>query len=257
MTRSRRSPSGLAVTSAVLSTLMILASCSAPIAPDPTVASEQPETVASPAPPSEDEVTVEGKNGAVVAASEDIAEGAGGAPADGEELVEDDEGALIEDEELIESDTGALVDSEAPIEDDDGDLITPGDSPSTPLLVKLTMSRPPAVGDEAGIVVEVMMNLDDAPAVTARVDLPPGVKLVSGATTWEGSLKAGESIRFAATVVFAEPGEYRVSATALAPINPDMIYGDDDAVFLTVGEDASHFGLESGDNAQVESSSGP
>ena len=172
---------------------------------------------------------------------------------EGEELIDCEE--LVKDEELIEGEE--LVEGEELIEGEDEMLGTSGNAPSTPLQVKLYMSQPPVVGEEAEILVEVMMVVDDAPEVTAQVELPPGVELVSGETSWTGSLNAGESAEFSATIVFTEPDEYGISAIALAPINPDVVYGGDDAVFLTVGVDSSHFGLESGSDPQVESGTDP
>ena len=168
---------------------------------------------------------------------------------DDEELIE---GEIGVDEELVE---GEIVEEEL-IEGDDEMMSVAQGAPSTPVQVQLFMSQPPVVGAEARIMMEIT-TAADAPKVNASLELPPGVKVVSGDTSWEGSLDAGESAKFSATIVFEQPGEYTISGIALAPINQDMVYGDQADVFLTIGMDSSHFGLESGGDAQLDTSTNP
>ena len=113
------------------------------------------------------------------------------------------------------------------------------------------MAKAPMVGEEVELVMEVQ-SFDDAPAVTAQLDLPAGVDVVSGETRWEGPLLTGETTQLAVTIVFTEAGEYGISATALAPMGEGMVYGDDDAIFLTISADEGHFGLDSGSDAELD-----
>jgi hypothetical protein len=208
--------------SVLLLIALVLAACTAPAAPAEPV----PESVEAPAAPIQQDLDA------------------------GELDAETDEELQVEPGD---TDTGEVLTEET------GDELPPATAdgaPSTPVHVQLFMSQPPAVGEQAEIVMEVR-TVEDAPEVTAEIELPPGVEVVSGETSWTGSLRAGEAIEFSAAIVFTEPGEYGISAVALAPINPDMIYGDNAAVFLTVGEDGSSFGLESGSDPQLDVSENP
>lgn len=132
----------------------------------------------------------------------------------------------------------------------------PDDAPSTPLTVALSMPKAPKVGETVEVTMEVKAY-QDAPGTTASILLPPGAQLLEGETSWQGDVAVGKPVRLVATIAFPQAGEYAIEGKALAVINPDMTWGDLEAIYLTVKQDSGAFGYESGSGAGLSASPVP
>ncbi|QLQ05988.1 MAG: hypothetical protein HZY76_07940 [Anaerolineae bacterium] len=56
----------------------------------------------------------------------------------------------------------------------------------------------------------------------------------------------GETRELTTQLIFKEPGEYAITGRALSTISEDMVYGDMDTLFVTVGKTESMEGFASG-----------
>ncbi len=121
-----------------------------------------------------------------------------------------------------------------------------------PLVAELSISRPPAVGEEATITLRLSAPVDiprcHAELLFRRRSgllVPVERVLVSGAAEWDFELKAAAPAVLTAQVKFAEAGDWRVEANASSP---DSIDGRPvecaEVVLLTIGTDKSHLGWE-------------
>lgn len=162
---------------------------------------------------------------------------------------------------------GTLAPANTPIPEPDAVLPTPtiqtapppgrpDDEPSTPLTVALRMPKAPKVGEAVEVTMEVKAY-QDAPGTTASISLPSGAQLLAGETTWQGDVKVDTPVRLTVRVAFPQAGEYAIEGKALAVINPDMTWGDLDAIYLTVKQDSGSFGYESGGGAGLSASPVP
>jgi len=142
----------------------------------------------------------------------------------------------------------AAVATEAPAQ--------PAGAPSTPLVVRWIMDKAPKLNEEVDVVLEIQAYLD-APGTTARIELPPEARLVSGELLWQGDVLTGAPVRIPVRITFTQVGEFTVRGRAIRTVNADMVWGDEDAIFLTVKQDSGHFGFESGDNLQLSASPVP
>lgn len=150
----------------------------------------------------------------------------------------------------------AVTPTETRTADKEGSLVSPGEAPSTPIIVGLSMSKAPKLHEEVEVTLKVQAY-SDAPGTTADIELPPGVRLVSGVPHWEGEVKPGRPVQLTVRVVFTREGEYTIRGRALRPVNPDMTWGDADYVYLTVRQDSGFFGFESGGDSQLTASPVP
>lgn len=132
----------------------------------------------------------------------------------------------------------------------------PDDAPSTPLTVALSMPKAPKVGEAVDVTMEVKAY-QDAPGTTASILLPPGAQLLGGETTWQGDVTVDKPVRLVATIAFPQAGEYAIEGKALAVINPDMTWGDLEAIYLAVKQDSGAFGYESGGGAGLSANPVP
>src|SRR5262249_4392082 len=88
-------------------------------------------------------------------------------------------------------------------------LATP---PSTPITLALTLSHVPGVSEEAMLTVTVQ-SIFDAPDTSVEVIVPAGA--VAQTTSWVVSLQANTLVTRTTGIVFAQPGNFSVSARAL------------------------------------------
>lgn len=117
-------------------------------------------------------------------------------------------------------------------------------SAATPLTVRLLAGKVPRVNEAVNIVLEVHAY-EPAPGTVAEIQLPDGAQLLSGNTQARYDLAAGETQRLRAAIVFPQAGEYAITGRALSQISPDLTYGDQDALYLTVGLEVAAVGLAS------------
>jgi hypothetical protein len=131
-----------------------------------------------------------------------------------------------------------------------------GDDPSTPLIIQLSMTKAPKVEEEVDVMLEIRAYRG-APGTTAEIVLPPQARLIRGELKWQGDVSVDQPMRLAIRIAFTQTGEYAIEASALRVVDADMIWGDQDSIFLTVKQDSGQFGWESAGTPQLSASPVP
>lgn len=89
-------------------------------------------------------------------------------------------------------------------------LLSACTSPQGPLeITDISVSPDPVIGQTATLHVEIMSRRDE-PDTTILIDLPPGVKLMKGDLTWEGSLTANQSQSYEVAICVLYEGDWKV-----------------------------------------------
>ncbi len=127
------------------------------------------------------------------------------------------------------------------------DILTPG---STPLAVRLQASELPQLGKPFTVSLQVHAYRAAA-ATQSKIELPAGAEMLEGLTEATMDMAEGETRELTTQVVFKEPGEYAITGRALSTISEDMIYGDMDTLFVTVGKTESMEGFASGNQLEL------
>jgi hypothetical protein len=113
---------------------------------------------------------------------------------------------------------------------------------STPLSVKLILSKLPLVGESVELRT-VIETVTEAPGTVARIDLPSGVRLIRGDLFWEGDLKPNNPVIIQSTIQFEEEGQWKLEARALCPLNDGDSWGALAVIYLSISKDQSYIGF--------------
>jgi hypothetical protein len=112
----------------------------------------------------------------------------------------------------------------------------------TPIQAEISIDRYPPIGEPATLTCEVS-SLRQAPGTNAWIELPENARLVSGDLTWQGDLSVDRPVELRAVVVFTATGDTTVFCRTLHPVDENNTWGDLVALYLSVGEGASHAGF--------------
>lgn len=106
----------------------------------------------------------------------------------------------------------------------------------SPITLTLSISHPPALGQQATLTVSII-STRDAPGTVIAVNLPPGLTLISGSPTWTADLRANQQQHFPLTIKAASIGTWRlvVSARHTVSTEPLLQVGDTQLLRLHVG----------------------
>jgi len=110
----------------------------------------------------------------------------------------------------------------------------------SPIVVQLNVSKIPVIDEETDILFRLSSILD-APNTTASIILPDGVELINGTLTGRWDLKANEPGFLNATVKFKNPGDYEIKAEAHRQVDEGTSWGDQNAIYLTIGQEISMY----------------
>ncbi len=124
---------------------------------------------------------------------------------------------------------------------------TPG---STPLVVRLQASELPQLGKPFTVSLQVHAYRPAA-ATRSTIELPAGAEMLEGLTEATMDMAEGETRELTTQLIFKEPGEYAITGRALSTISEDMVYGDMDTLFVTVGKTESMEGFASGNQLEL------
>jgi len=112
-------------------------------------------------------------------------------------------------------------------------------APSSPISVKLSvkaLTETATLGSETDLIVTVSsLDGNSYDGTTAQIDLPDGITLVDGDTSWVGNLE--NPTIFNARVKFEEIGNWTVTANAKYIITEDTRLSDSAQVCFSVSED--------------------
>jgi hypothetical protein len=94
------------------------------------------------------------------------------------------------------------------------------------------MDHLPRVSDQASATVTVISAGVESPDSTASLVLPSNMELVSGVTTWQGSLAADQPVSFTAVVRTLGPGNAQLQATARRAVDESNIWADQATLYF-------------------------
>ncbi|NUM44313.1 MAG: hypothetical protein HUU38_06360 [Anaerolineales bacterium] len=80
-------------------------------------------------------------------------------------------------------------------------------------ITDISVNPDPVIGKTATLHVDIMSSYDE-PSTTLLIGLPPGVKLMKGDLTWEGSLTANQPQSHEIAICVLYEGDWPVSMTA-------------------------------------------
>jgi|GEM_PF-3464486 len=112
--------------------------------------------------------------------------------------------------------------------------------PVSPITMEFNASEIPVLGEDSEIFCRISSILD-APNTSASITLPSGVLLTAGNLTGRWDLKANEPVFLNITVRFTEAGDFKLEAEAHHAVNEGSSWGDQKAIYLTIGQERSLF----------------
>jgi hypothetical protein len=128
--------------------------------------------------------------------------------------------------------------------------------PSTPIVVRLLTNAAPAPGEPMIVTLQVHAY-QNVPATTASIEVPANAEMLYGVSQAQLDLAAGETREITARLAFKQEGEYAIVGRALATVSPDMVYGDMDALYFTVGAKESFEGWDSANQLELAAGQAP
>lgn len=114
----------------------------------------------------------------------------------------------------------------------------------TPLAVRLLATRAPRLGEAINVTLEVHAYRP-AHGTIAEIRLPAGARLLGGSTQARLDLATNQRARLTASISLNRSGEQTITGRALKTVSKDMVWGDSDSLYLTVGQRASSVGWKS------------
>ncbi|HSH00901.1 MAG TPA: hypothetical protein VLL52_00190 [Anaerolineae bacterium] len=127
-----------------------------------------------------------------------------------------------------------------------------GDGPQTPITSQLVLSHPPRLEETAELTYTVTTAIQ-TDNTTIQILLPPGAYLLSGETTWQGTLTPEEAVTLQAIISFAQEGNWTIEAKALSPQENGDVWGDSAYIYLYTSDELSHEGFATDENFETTS----
>jgi hypothetical protein len=108
---------------------------------------------------------------------------------------------------------------------------------SFPLKITDVSARPdPVVGKVVTLEVEIQSS-EDEDDVTLQIVPPDAVRLIAGALSWHGSLRAGEPVQHSVSLCVLYPGDWRIYVGAYSLVSDETKYADSDTIhFISTSE---------------------
>jgi len=120
-------------------------------------------------------------------------------------------------------------------------LLSACNTSSGPLrITDISVHPDPVIGQTATLHVEVMSTKDE-PDITIWIELPPGVKLMSGNLMWEGSLSANQPQSHEVDICVLYEGDWRLDIGAYSILSTTSSYEDSEVLHI----------INSGDGVRV------
>ncbi len=105
--------------------------------------------------------------------------------------------------------------------------------PSTPISVHVKIPRLPALNSVVDVSI-VVQSILDVPNTEVKLNLPDGISLVSGKSTWNVNLKENVPTTLSAKIKVIKNGNWEIEAAAKKIIDKDSSWGDIDVAYLNV-----------------------
>lgn len=106
-------------------------------------------------------------------------------------------------------------------------------SSSSPLSLEAEIYPAPLVGSEVILHIEMLAKGQDLPNTTLTVELPDGIELVDGETTWQGDLVSDNITSFNLIIKVREVGEWVIAAHAFSDLGNGNGFGNGRELYVT------------------------
>jgi hypothetical protein len=123
-----------------------------------------------------------------------------------------------------------------------GPIVATSSDPSTPITVKLILSKAPRLEEPADLAF-IVSSVLDAPGTTVEILLPEGSVLVDGNLNWSGDLAANQPIQLQATMKFVKEGNWTIEAKARRDLENGDVWADAAYIYLHVTENTGQVGF--------------
>jgi hypothetical protein len=130
------------------------------------------------------------------------------------------------------SSAGKAISSASP-QGDDQSLIS----------AKLTVSQTPALNQPVTLTCSVE-SLYTAPGTSVTFELPQGVQVLQGTTTWRGNLKAGKEVTVSLQIAFRQAGNSALFCQVLNKVDEKETWGARAALYFKIGQTSSQQGFD-------------
>ncbi len=119
-------------------------------------------------------------------------------------------------------------------------------TPQSPIVLNLSISHPPALGERAELTI-LLISSENAPGTEVWVSLPEGFELVSGSLYWKVDLQPKQEQKFTLLVKAVKNGYWTIEASAKHTVssNPVLRFGDAKLLHLQVGAKFGRIGISS------------
>jgi hypothetical protein len=124
---------------------------------------------------------------------------------------------------------------------------------SSPIIVKLILSKPPRLNEQAKLTIKIF-SIFDAPDIKAFLILPEGTNLIDGEREWTGALKANEMKTLYATIMFITEGDKTIQAKAHYYLDNGDVWGDAAYLYLNTTKESGKVGFSSQQNSSSSTS---
>ena len=109
----------------------------------------------------------------------------------------------------------------------------PASEPATPISVAFSLPENTQMNRVVSGTL-VVCALQDAPGTRVMLELPQGVQLAQGDSTWTVDLVASQPVPYTVELHFAAAGQYQIMATALYSLAEGTVWGDSVSAVITV-----------------------
>lgn len=106
-------------------------------------------------------------------------------------------------------------------------------SSSSPLSLDAEIYPAPLVGSEVTLHIEMLAKGQDLPNTTLTVELPEGIELIDGETTWQGDLVSDNIISFDLIIKVREAGEWVIATYAFSDLGNGNGFGNGRELYVT------------------------
>ena len=138
--------------------------------------------------------------------------------------------------------TGSGTEAASPLPQTQTPIESKPSAPSTPITVKLILSKAPRLNEPAELTF-IISSIENAAATKAAITLPEGTVLVSGNLTWSGDLAANKPETIQAKILFNTEGNKTLTGNALSDQGGGNVWGDAAYIYLHITQAAGFVGF--------------
>lgn len=115
-------------------------------------------------------------------------------------------------------------------------------STNSPIILELTIDKAPKLFEKV-LVKSLVKCCETLHNVKIKIELPVSAFIISGDTTWQGTINKDTIITLATTIMFVKEGNWIIRSFARYDIDKSSWWGDAKEIYLYVGKEFSKFGF--------------